>query len=96
MKESVQAQVCPLNHQLTGGDAVNWMLYQNRTLADSAVLGALNAMAVNESNAKMGLVCIHQLLGRLWLSTVLTAAIQLGLTESQQLGFLFTARLHLA
>jgi len=63
-------------------------------LADSAVLGAArNAMAVNESNAKMGLVCATPTAGSAGcLPAVLTVAIEkLGLNESQQLDFLFTA-----
>ena len=63
-------------------------------MADSAVLGAArNAMAVNESNAKMGLVCATPTAGSAGcLPAVLTTAIEkLGLTESQQLDFLFTA-----
>ena len=62
MKESVQAGLSPEKSPtgLTGGDAVKLDAYikNGKTLADSAVLGAArNAMAVNESNAKMGLVC---------------------------------------
>lgn len=63
-------------------------------MADSAVLGAArNAMAVNESNAKMGLVCATPTAGSAGcLPAVLTVAIEkLGLNESQQLDFLFTA-----
>ncbi len=64
MKESVQAGLSPEKSPtgLTGGDAVKLDAYikNGKTLADSAVLGAArNAMAVNESNAKMGLVCAH-------------------------------------
>ena len=62
MKESVQAGLSPEKSPtgLTGGDAAKLDAYikNGKTLADSAVLGAArNAMAVNESNAKMGLVC---------------------------------------
>ncbi len=45
---------------LTGGDAAKLDAYMKsgKTLSDSAVLSAArNAMAVNELNAKMGLVC---------------------------------------
>ena len=85
MKESVQAGLSPEKSPtgLTGGDAAKLDAYikNGKTLADSAVLGAArNAMAVNESNAKMGLVCATP-----------TAIEKLGLTESQQLDFLFTA-----
>lgn len=50
-------------------------------------------LAVNESNAKMGLVCATPTAGSAGcLPAVLTTAIEkLGLTESQQLDFLFTA-----
>lgn len=98
MKESVQAGLSPEKSPtgLTGGDAAKLDAYikKGNTLADSAVLGAArNAMAVNESNAKMGLVCATPTAGSAGcLPAVLTTAIQkLGLTESQQLDFLFTA-----
>lgn len=70
MKESVQAGLSPEKSPtgLTGGDAAKLDAYikNGKTLADSAVLGAArNAMAVNESNAKMGLVCATQLLDQL-------------------------------
>ena len=62
MKDSVQTGLSPEKSPtgLTGGDAAKLDAYikRGKTLADSAVLGAArNAMAVNESNAKMGLVC---------------------------------------
>jgi len=98
MKESVQAGLSPEKSPtgLTGGDAAKLDAYikNGKTLADSAVLGAArNAMAVNESNAKMGLVCATPTAGSAGcLPAVLTTAIEkLGLTESQQLDFLFTA-----
>ena len=85
MKESVQAGLSPEKSPtgLTGGDAAKLDAYiKNR-----------NAMAVNESNAKMGLVCATPTAGSAGcLPAVLTTAIEkLGLTESQQLDFLFTA-----
>ena len=98
MIESVQAGLSPEKSPtgLTGGDAAKLDAYikNGKTLADSAVLGAArNAMAVNESNAKMGLVCATPTAGSAGcLPAVLTTAIEkLGLTESQQLDFLFTA-----
>ena len=98
MKESVQAGLSPEKSPtgLTGGDAAKLDAYikNGKTLADSAVLGAArNAMAVNESNAKMGLVCATPTAGSAGcLPAVLTVAIEkLGLSESQQLDFLFTA-----
>lgn len=98
MKDSVQAGLSPEKSPtgLTGGDAAKLDAYikKGKTLADSAVLGAArNAMAVNESNAKMGLVCATPTAGSAGcLPAVLTFAIEkLGLSESQQLDFLFTA-----
>ena len=98
MKDSVQAGLSPEKSPtgLTGGDAAKLDAYikRGKTLADSAVLGAArNAMAVNESNAKMGLVCATPTAGSAGcLPAVLTVAIEkLGLSESQQLDFLFTA-----
>ena len=98
MKESVQAGLSPEKSPtgLTGGDAAKLDAYikNGKTLADSAVLGAArNAMAVNESNAKMGLVCATPTAGSAGcLPAVLTTAIEkLDLSESQQLDFLFTA-----
>lgn len=81
---------------LTGGDAVLMDKYiaAGKTLADSSVLYAVrNAMAVNELNAKMGLVCATPTAGSAGcLPAVLNVAIdKLGLTEDQQLDFLFTA-----
>ena len=98
MKDSVQTGLSPEKSPtgLTGGDAAKLDAYikRGKTLADSAVLGAArNAMAVNESNAKMGLVCATPTAGSAGcLPAVLTVAIEkLGLNESQQLDFLFTA-----
>ncbi len=65
-----------------------------KTLSDSAVLSAArNAMAVNELNAKMGLVCATPTAGSAGcLPAVLGVAIEkLNLIEEQQLDFLFTA-----
>ena len=81
---------------LTGGDAAKLHKYiqSGKTLSDYTVLtAAKNAIAVNEHNAKMGLVCATPTAGSAGcLPAVLTTAIEkLGLTESQQLDFLFTA-----
>lgn len=81
---------------LTGGDAVRMDKYitAGKTLSDSTVLYAVrNAMAVNELNAKMGLICATPTAGSAGcLPAVLNVAIdKLGLTEDQQLDFLFTA-----
>lgn len=81
---------------LTGGDAVRMDKYiqAGRTLSDSTVLYAVrNAMAVNELNAKMGLICATPTAGSAGcLPAVLNVAIdKLNLTTDQQLDFLFTA-----
>lgn len=89
MKDSVQAGLSPEKSPtgLTGGDVAKLDAYikKGKTLADSAVLGAArNAMAVNESNAKMGLVCATPTAGSAGcLPAVLTVAIEkLDLSES--------------
>ncbi|ETJ07799.1 MAG: L-serine dehydratase, iron-sulfur-dependent, alpha subunit, partial [Streptococcus parasanguinis DORA_23_24] len=81
---------------LTGGDAAKLDHYikKGKTLSDFTVLSAArNAIAVNEHNAKMGLVCATPTAGSAGcLPAVLTSAIQkLNLTHEQQLDFLFAA-----
>ena len=81
---------------LTGGDAAKLDHYikKGKTLSDLTVLSAArNAIAVNEHNAKMGLVCATPTAGSAGcLPAVLTAAIEkLNLTHEQQLDFLFAA-----
>ena len=81
---------------LTGGDAAKLDRYiqAGKTLSDVTVLtAAKNAIAVNEHNAKMGLVCATPTAGSaVCLPAVLTAATQkLGLTHQQQLEFLLAA-----
>lgn len=81
---------------LTGGDAVKIDNYLKRgkTLSDTTILTAVrNAMAVNELNAKMGLVCATPTAGSAGcLPAVLSTAIdKLNLTLKEQLDFLFTA-----
>ena len=81
---------------LTGGDAAKLDRYikSGKTLSDLTVLtAAKNAIAVNEHNAKMGLVCATPTAGSAGcLPAVLTAATQkLGLNRQQQLDFLLTA-----
>ena len=81
---------------LTGGDATKLDRYikSGKTLSDLTVLtAAKNAIAVNEHNAKMGLVCATPTAGSAGcLPAVLTAATQkLGLNRQQQLDFLLTA-----
>lgn len=81
---------------LTGGDAAKLHKYiqSGKALSDYTVLtAAKNAIAVNEYNAKMGLVCATPTAGSAGcLPAVLTSAIEkLELTETQQLDFLLTA-----
>ena len=81
---------------LTGGDAAKLDHYikKGKTLSDLTVLSAArNAIAVNEHNAKMGLVCATPTAGSAGcLPAVLTSAIEkLDLTHEQQLDFLFAA-----
>lgn len=81
---------------LTGGDAVKIDNYlkRSKTLSDTTILTAVrNAMAVNELNAKMGLVCATPTAGSAGcLPAVLSTAIdKLNLTQKEQLDFLFTA-----
>lgn len=98
MKESVVNGLTPTKSisGLTGGDALKMHNYISsaKTLADNTILTAVrNAMAVNELNAKMGLVCATPTAGSAGcLPAVLSTAIdKLQLTEEQQLDFLFTA-----
>ena len=82
--------------ELTGGDAAKLHKYiqSGKALSDYTVLtAAKNAIAVNEYNAKMGLVCATPTAGSAGcLPAVLTSAIEkLELTETQQLDFLLTA-----
>ncbi|MGG6794247.1 UNVERIFIED_CONTAM: L-serine ammonia-lyase, iron-sulfur-dependent, subunit alpha [Streptococcus canis] len=98
MKESVQKGLTPTKSisGLTGGDALKMDHYiqRGKSLADTTVLTAVrNAMAVNELNAKMGLVCATPTAGSAGcLPAVLTTAIdKLNLSEKEQLEFLFTA-----
>lgn len=81
---------------LTGGDAVKMDQYlqSGKTISDTTILAAVrNAMAVNELNAKMGLVCATPTAGSAGcLPAVISTAIEkLNLTEEEQLDFLFTA-----
>lgn len=81
---------------LTGGDAQKLDHYINsgKTLSDTTILtAARNAIAVNESNAQMGLVCATPTAGSAGcVPAVLATAIdKLSLTQPQQLDFLFIA-----
>jgi L-serine dehydratase len=82
---------------LTGGDALkmdNYLKSGRTLLSDSTVLIAVrNAIAVNEVNAQMGLVCATPTAGSAGcVPAVLAAATEkLSLTHEQQLDFLFVA-----
>ncbi|MGT2887855.1 L-serine ammonia-lyase, iron-sulfur-dependent, subunit alpha [Streptococcus didelphis] len=98
MKESVVSGLTPSKSisGLTGGDALKMDNYikTGKHIADKTVLHAVrNAMAVNELNAKMGLVCATPTAGSAGcLPAVLSIAIEkLNLNKTQQLEFLFTA-----
>lgn len=98
MKSSVKEGLTPSKSisGLTGGDALKMDNYLKlgKTLSDTTILTAVrNAMAVNELNAKMGLVCATPTAGSAGcLPAVLSTAIEkLHLSEKEQLDFLFTA-----
>lgn len=80
---------------LTGGDALKLDRYlkSGQILSDATILtAARNAIAVNESNAQMGLVCATPTAGSAGcVPAVLATAIdKLALNHAQQLDFLFT------
>lgn len=81
---------------LTGGDAAKLDRYiqSGQTLSDLTVLSAArNAMAVNEINAKMGLVCATPTAGSAGCipAIISSATEKLNLTQEEQINFLFTA-----
>lgn len=81
---------------LTGGDAIKMDNYmkKGKTLSDLTILSAVrNAMAVNELNAKMGLVCATPTAGSAGClpSVLATATEKLKLNHEQQVNFLFTS-----
>lgn len=82
--------------KITGGDAarLNNYIESGKFLSGETILTAVkNAVAVNEVNAKMGLICATPTAGSAGVVPgVLLAAIdRLQLTHEQQLDFLFTA-----
>lgn len=98
MKQSVTEGIAGVTSVtgLTGGDAtrLNTYLQSGNFLSGDTILTAVrNAIAVNEVNAKMGLICATPTAGSAGVvSGVLMAAIdRLNLTHEQQLEFLFTA-----
>lgn len=81
---------------LTGGDALKLDTYikAGHTLSQETILkAARNAMAVNEQNAKMGLVCATPTAGSAGcIPAIISTAIEkLNLTHEQQIDFLFAA-----
>lgn len=81
---------------LTGGDAklMEDYIQSGKSLSGDVILGAArDAVAVNEVNAQMGLICATPTAGSAGcLPGVLTSAIKtLNLTHEQQIEFLFTA-----
>lgn len=80
---------------LTGGDAklMNEYITSGKGLSGDIILGAArDAVAVNEVNAQMGLICATPTAGSAGcMPGVLTAAVQkLGLNHEQQVDFLFS------
>ena len=81
---------------LTGGDAarMNYYLLAGEFLSGEIILNAVrNAIAVNEVNAKMGLVCATPTAGSAGVvpGVLMACREPLGLTRAQQLNFLFVA-----
>ena len=81
---------------LTGGDAtrMNDYLLAGEFLSGKIILNAVrNAIAVNEVNAKMGLVCATPTAGSAGVvpGVLMACREPLGLTRAQQLNFLFVA-----
>ncbi|WP_125702862.1 L-serine ammonia-lyase, iron-sulfur-dependent, subunit alpha [Lacticaseibacillus daqingensis] len=81
---------------LTGGDAKRLDAYLtagDSYLGTTALTAVRNAVAVNEVNAKMGLICATPTAGSAGVVAGCLMAVreQLGLTRAQQVDFLFTA-----
>lgn len=98
MKQSIEEGIAGVKSVtgITGGDAARLDNYINsgKFLSGETILTAVrNAVAVNEVNAKMGLICATPTAGSAGVVPgVLMAAIErLKLTHEQQLDFLFTA-----
>lgn len=98
MKQSIEEGVAGVKSVtgITGGDAarLNSYIANGHFLSGETILTAVrNAVAVNEVNAKMGLICATPTAGSAGVVPgVLMAAIErLDLTHEQQIDFLFTA-----
>lgn len=100
MKEATEkgAQGVKSATGLTGGDALKMKAYRqkNKTLSGDAVLrGVQDALATNEVNAAMGIVCATPTAGSTGTlpGILFTITERLQLSEDEQLDFLFTAAL---
>ena len=98
MKQSIEEGISGVKSVtgITGGDAtrLNEYIENGQFLSGDTILKAVrNAVAVNEVNAKMGLICATPTAGSAGVVPgVLMAAIEkLDLTHDQQIDFLFTA-----
>ncbi|MEG0256361.1 MAG: L-serine ammonia-lyase, iron-sulfur-dependent, subunit alpha [Vagococcus sp.] len=81
---------------LTGGDATKMDAYikEGNYLGGKTVLTAVrNAIAVNEVNAEMGIICATPTAGSAGVAAGVLSAltVERGLTREQQINFLFTA-----
>lgn len=98
MEQSIEEGVAGVTSVtgLTGGDAVkmNDYLENGQFLSGETILTAVrNAIAVNEVNAKMGLICATPTAGSAGVvpGVLMACRERLALTHQQQLDFLFTA-----
>ncbi|MGM0125401.1 L-serine dehydratase, iron-sulfur-dependent, alpha subunit [Enterococcus sp. AZ194] len=98
MKQSIDEGVSGVSSvtKITGGDAKRLDDYLNSAnfLSGETILSAVrNAIAVNEVNAKMGLICATPTAGSAGVvpGVLLAVTKRLELTQEQQIEFLFTA-----
>ncbi|MBL1227607.1 L-serine ammonia-lyase, iron-sulfur-dependent, subunit alpha [Enterococcus sp. BWR-S5] len=98
MKQSIEEGTAGVTSvtKITGGDAarLNDYIESGNFLSGETILTAVkNAVAVNEVNAKMGLICATPTAGSAGVvpGVLLAAVDRLQLTHEQQLDFLFTA-----
>lgn len=98
MKQSIEEGTAGVTSvtKITGGDAarLNNYIEAGNFLSGETILTAVrNAVAVNEVNAKMGLICATPTAGSAGVvpGVLLAAVDRLQLTHEQQLDFLFTA-----
>lgn len=98
MKQSIEEGIAGVKSVtgITGGDAERLDNYINsgQFLSGETILTAVrNAVAVNEVNAKMGLICATPTAGSAGVvpGVLMAATERLKLTHEQQLDFLFTA-----